>query len=66
MMGEDKSLKFDILNELFNISVGQAASLLSEMINRTLILNVPSIEIIDIKDNSADVDAFLPMDVDGI
>jgi len=65
MMGEDKSLKFDILNELFNISVGQAASLLSEMINRTLILNVPSIEIIDIKDNSADVDAFLPMDVDG-
>lgn len=64
-MGEDRSLKFDILNELFNISVGEAASLLSEMINRTLILNVPSIKIVDIKDNNIDLDLFLPMDVDG-
>ncbi len=65
IMGEDRALKFDILNELFNISVGQAASLLSEMINRTLMLNVPSVQIIDTQGNHADMNAFLPMDVDG-
>lgn len=44
----NKSLRYDILKELFNISVGKAASLLSEIVNKKIILNVPDIKILDL------------------
>ena len=39
----------DILKEIFNINVGQAANMLSEIINKKILLDVPNIEILDYK-----------------
>lgn len=40
-------MKYDILKELFNISVGQAACMLSEIVNKTVVLDIPKIEILN-------------------
>ena len=40
-------LGYDILREMFNISVGKAASILSEIINKRIVLDVPSVEILN-------------------
>lgn len=44
------NLSQDILKEIFNINVGQAANMLSEIINKKILLDVPNIEILDPKD----------------
>ena len=41
------SLSYDILKEIFNIGVGKAADLLSQMLNKRIIFDVPSIDIIE-------------------
>lgn len=41
------NLSQDILKEIFNINVGQAANMLSEIINKKILLDVPNIEILD-------------------
>lgn len=61
----NESLRYDILKELFNISVGKAASLLSEIINRKILLTVPNIKALSTKDNTFDLDNYLPKDLDG-
>lgn len=38
----------DVLTEMINIYIGQAASLLSEMVNQRIILSVPEIELITV------------------
>lgn len=43
----DKGIKYDILTELFNISVGQAACMLSEIVNKKVVLDIPNIEVLD-------------------
>lgn len=40
----------DLLRELINVYIGKAASLLSEMANQRVILNVPAIEILNVND----------------
>lgn len=60
-----EELTYDILRELFNISVGKAADMLSEIIDRKIILNVPNIEIFDIKDNYGKLGMCLPSVLDG-
>lgn len=40
-------MKEDILKEIININVGQAASLLSEMVNKKIELKVPKLRILD-------------------
>lgn len=60
-----ESLKYDILRELFNISVGKAASILSEMIDQRILLNVPQIEILNTKDMKFKIDTFIPKILDG-
>ena len=35
------NLNHDILREMFNIGVGKAASMLSEIINKKILLDVP-------------------------
>lgn len=62
----DKSLNYDILRELFNISVGKASSLLSEIIDRKIILDVPAVEIINIENNESNLDSCIPKKLDGI
>lgn len=59
------NLELDILRELFNISVGKASSLLSEIIDRKIILNVPEVRILDM-DNNINMQDFLPEKPDGI
>lgn len=60
-----ETLKYDILKELFNISVGKAASILSEMINKRILLDVPNIEILDPKDVEFKIDNLIPKVLDG-
>lgn len=60
-----KDLRYDILKELFNISVGKAASLLSEIVNRKILLNVPDIKIVNLDDNQFRLDDCLPEIIDG-
>jgi|JI8StandDraft_1071087.scaffolds.fasta_scaffold00184_29 chemotaxis protein CheC len=43
-------LEEDALNELFNISLGGAAKLLSEMISNEILLTVPSLKIISLEE----------------
>lgn len=56
----NKSFRYDIIKELFNISVGKAASMLSEIINKKIILNVPDIEILNTEDKKFKFDDTLP------
>ncbi len=39
------SMQKDVLTEMINVYIGQAASLLSEMVNQRIILSVPEIEL---------------------
>lgn len=61
----NKLLRYDILKELFNISVGKAASMLSEIINKKILLDVPNIEIADSKEGDFKLDNYLPKVLDG-
>jgi len=57
--------KYDILNELFNVGVGKAASLLSEIISKTILLNIPQIKILNRKDHELNLEDYLPKVLDG-
>lgn len=60
-----EELTYDILRELFNVSVGKAADMLSEIINRKIVLNVPNVGILQAKDNSGKLKRCLPQVLDG-
>lgn len=53
-------LKYDILKEIFNIGVGKAASMLSEIINKKILLDVPKIEFLCLKDQNLTLNVHLP------
>lgn len=61
----NKDIKFDILRELFNISVGKAASMLSEIINKKIILNVPNIDVFDKENGKFNIYDYFPETLDG-
>lgn len=42
------AMQKDVLTEMINVYIGQAANLLSEMVNQRIILSVPEIELIDV------------------
>lgn len=60
-----QELTYDILRELFNISVGKAAEMLSEIINKKILLNVPDIEVIDIRNKEIQLDNYISKVIDG-
>jgi chemotaxis protein CheC len=60
-----QNLTYDILKELFNISVGKAADMLSEIINKKILLSVPNVEVLDIKNKELKLDEYLPKELDG-
>lgn len=61
----DSSFKYDILKEVFNISVGKAANLLSEITGKKILLKIPDVKIIDrIKSNTELMD-YLPIMFNG-
>jgi chemotaxis protein CheC len=62
---DKQELTYDILRELFNISVGKAADMLSEIIDRKIVLNVPNVGIFDSKDNYVKPGMCLPSVLDG-
>ena len=43
-------LQKDLLAELVNVYVGQAASMLSEMVSQKIVLSIPEVELIAISD----------------
>ena len=49
-MNNSVSMKEDILREIMNIYIGQAASLLSEVIDKKVELSIPNVEIFNDKD----------------
>lgn len=59
------ALSYDILKELFNISVGKAASMLSEIVNRKIILDVPNIDVLDADNANIRLDDCIPKSLDG-
>lgn len=58
-------IRKDILKELFNISVGKSASILSEIIDKKILLNVPDIEILELKSNKAQLDKYFNNIIEG-
>lgn len=62
---DKSSLRYDILKEMFNISFGRAASMLSEITNRRILLDVPDIEIFDIETENLNLDRFIPETLKG-
>lgn len=61
----EQELKGDILKELFNISVGKAAGMLSEIINKKIILNVPNVEFINVKETKIKLEKSVPKVLNG-
>ncbi|WP_315116452.1 chemotaxis protein CheC [uncultured Clostridium sp.] len=61
----DNDLRYDALKELFNISVGKAASMLSEMINSKIILDVPYVDIIHVISEELKIENYLPKVLEG-
>lgn len=62
---KDIYLKYDMLTEMFNIGVGKSASLLSDIINRKILLDVSQIDIFSCEGNKEDLDKFLSKVSDG-
>lgn len=62
---DKQELTYDILKELFNISVGKAADMLSEIINKKIVLSVPNVGIFDIKKSEVELGKCLPAVLDG-
>jgi chemotaxis protein CheC len=62
---KDRIEREDILKELFNISVGKSASMLSEIINRKILLNVPNLKILDLNEKTMALDSYLSSVVQG-
>ncbi|WP_069998671.1 chemotaxis protein CheC [Cellulosilyticum sp. I15G10I2] len=48
----EKIVRADILKELFNIGVGKSAAMLSEIIDKKILLNVPDLKIIGIEEDA--------------
>ncbi|WP_100489082.1 chemotaxis protein CheC [Sporolactobacillus pectinivorans] len=55
----------DILKELFNIGVGQAAGTLSEIIDKKIILDVPDVKILSVERGKVELDKFLNQVAEG-
>ena len=63
---KDKSLMFDILAEMFNIGIGKSASLLSEIINKKILLDISRFNIFfDCDLNEKNIEKFLSKVTDG-
>lgn len=61
----DINLRYDILNELFNMSVGKAASILSEIIDKKIILKVPDVRILTEEQKGFNISECLPRGTEG-
>lgn len=62
---KEKKLRYDILKEVFNVSVGKAASLLSEILNKKIILDVPDVEFLNLQNAELELGEYIPKEIDG-
>ena len=53
-----ETLSYDILKEIFNLGVGQAANMLSEIINKKIALDVPNIDILDLEKQKPKIEQY--------
>lgn len=56
-----KDLTYDILKEIFNIGVGKAASMLSEIVDKKIILDIPNISVLEAKKENEIYEHFTPL-----
>lgn len=56
---------YDILKEMFNISVGKAAEMLSDIVNQKISLNVPNVEILNLSADSFHIEDYIPPKTSG-
>lgn len=61
----DDEIRNDILKEIFNISIGNAASILSEIINKKILLSIPNVKIYDLQEDDFRITDFLPKNMKG-
>lgn len=61
----EHDMKYDILKELFNISVGKAAEILSDIVNKKILLNVPDIDIAYNEETVINIEEYLPQLISG-
>lgn len=57
--------KEDILKEVFNISVGKSASILSEIIDKKILLNVPNIKLLNLKNSKSELRNYISNVIEG-
>lgn len=62
---KDNSLVYDILKEIFNIGVGKAADMLSQMVNKKILLNVPNIKVIRANSDDISLDKYFNKKIEG-
>lgn len=62
---QEYSMSYDILKEFFNISVGQAAEMLSDIVDQKILLDVPDVEIINITKDEFEVVDYMPENIKG-
>lgn len=62
---KDNNLAYDILKEIFNIGVGKAADMLSQMVNKKILLNVPSIKVIGVNNDDISLDKYFNKGIKG-
>lgn len=62
---ENNNLGYDILKEIFNIGVGRAADMLSQMIDKKILLDVPNIEIINDYSKPINLEDYLSAGIKG-
>ncbi len=58
---ENRDMTQDILKELFNISVGRAAGILSDIVQQKIHLNVPNVKILDVSSEPYAIDEYISM-----
>lgn len=61
----NKISKEDILKELFNINVWKSASILSEIIDKKILLNVPDIKLLNLTDNKCELSNYVSNVMEG-
>jgi len=54
-----ENMTYDILRELFNISVGKAADILSDVVSQKILLNVPDVRILDLQKEALALEEYL-------
>ena len=62
---QDNEMIYDVMREFFNISVGKAADMLSDIVGQKILLNVPNAKIVDISQEHFELENHMPRQIQG-